>query len=327
MAVAGLVIPTACGAVEQPSAVSPEVTAQLERIAQEHDGEVYYLGESFSGLPLTHAELSSGRSFFVYGSCNPGTHGGCAPPVQIQQTPIASPARYDTPWRGCVRLTIRGVPAAQFDGFEVYTGNALVKIYARSFGESKRAAAALRPVGGGDARAPLPAPTIDIEQALRECALESVPAKLAELRRYAKGPLYWLGLEFEGHPLARAEGDGHWARFLYGACVSPEPTDAACWPPVTVEQRPLDQFRPASWSPAVTCATLRIRGAPAALVRSAHELVLFTGDVALRLQGEDLDLSRRAADTVRALDQAVAQATLPAPPDTLEQVLQRTCPG
>ncbi|HEV8686114.1 MAG TPA: hypothetical protein VGQ84_02500 [Gaiellaceae bacterium] len=327
---AALLIATACGAAQQSASVSPEIEGELERIARVEKGPIYYLGRSFAGLPLRRAEVSERGALFIYGECRgegTGESFQCTgPQIQLQQTPIASPARYNTPWRGCLRTTIRGVPAAQFDGFEVYTGDVLVKIYANTFRQSKAAALALRPVGRDDSLQPLPSPAIEVEQPLRQCALESLDAKLAELRRESQGTLYWVGREFENHPLARAEGGGRWARFSYGACVQPVQTDAGCWPPLTVEISPLAQFRPSGWNAAIACTALRVRGAWAADVPRANELVLFTGAHSVRLQGANHDLRRRAADALRPFDQQAAE-TLPAPPGTLEQELRRVCSG
>jgi predicted alpha/beta hydrolase len=319
-----------CGATAGPGATRGEIEAKLERIARQTEEPIYYLGRSFSGLPLTHAAASRHGALFVYGECRPRRSGErvhcTGPQVQLQQTLIASPERYDTPWRGCVRTTVRGVPAGQFDGFEVYTGEALVTIYARDFDEAKRAAAALRPVGRRTSSgAPLPPPTIDVERALRECALESLDAKLAELRREKAGPLYWVGREFEGHPLRVAEGDGSWARFLYGACVRLAAGHAACWPPLTIEVTRAGEFRPAGWHPSIRCTSFRTRGASTALMLDSHGLVLFTGEIAVRLGGEDVALFRRAAEALRELDQEAAPAALPPAEASIEAQLRRTC--
>ena len=43
----------------------------------------FYLGDTFLGLPVTHAEGDQKRGLVVYGDCEPG-ESGCAPPVQVQ---------------------------------------------------------------------------------------------------------------------------------------------------------------------------------------------------------------------------------------------------
>jgi hypothetical protein len=40
---------------------------------------VYWLGESFDGLPLTY----STERLLVYGDCEPESDTGCAPPLQL----------------------------------------------------------------------------------------------------------------------------------------------------------------------------------------------------------------------------------------------------
>jgi hypothetical protein len=122
---------------------------------------LYWVGESFDGLPLTHAETPGpGRGVVAYGTCEPpgGTDGGCAVPLQIQHFPFTS-----VPWpqaRGCSRLRpARGVPTVRHDGFVLFTGQMVVKIYSRSPAEDRRVAELLRPANRpGRAGAPLPAP-------------------------------------------------------------------------------------------------------------------------------------------------------------------------
>lgn len=132
---------------------------------------------AFEGLPLTHAEGSQAPvtpgptptverapggpgpppppargPFFVYGECNGEGDGEAfhctGPQVQLQHWPIASPSRYPD-YFSCTRTTIRGVPAAQFDGFEIYIGRALIRIYAPNQSQARRAAGALSDVLAG----------------------------------------------------------------------------------------------------------------------------------------------------------------------------------
>ena len=55
-----------------------------------HAYRLYYLGNSFHGLPLTHVGRGSGREpdrswYFIYGTCEPEPgQEGCAPPLDIQ---------------------------------------------------------------------------------------------------------------------------------------------------------------------------------------------------------------------------------------------------
>ena len=163
------------------SRATEPVTAPAE---VRHQG-LYYLGESFDGLPLTHAESSADRKgFFVYGTCEPppGSEGGCAPPLQVQNFPLARrhPSMFEvapgTPAR-CRRTRVRGVPAAVFEttdgALEVYAGETVVVVSARP-GQTMRAARALRRYGSGGDGVPadLPAPPSGVEETLRRCASE-----------------------------------------------------------------------------------------------------------------------------------------------------------
>lgn len=81
-------------------------------------GPIYYLGESFEQLRLTHAEASGSRAFFAYGGCDTriGTDpGGCSVPLQLQN------------------VTCPG-------------GRTAVAIFGGGGGLARRAARALRPV-------------------------------------------------------------------------------------------------------------------------------------------------------------------------------------
>jgi hypothetical protein len=344
-----------CGAEERSDGSSAELSEELERIDRESDRPVYWLGPSFEGLPLTHSEGSlraerpaptvtrapgvpgppsapARGPFFVYGECNGEGDGDsfhCAgPQIQLQHWPIASPSRYGEDV-SCTRTTIRGVPAAQFDGFEIYVGRSLVRIYAPNQAQARRAAAALRAIDGSSSpNEPLPPPAIDVGGALRRCAADSLDAKLAELREHAEVPLLWAGRTFEELPLFRAEGDGRLARFMYGGCETPE-VAGSCYPSLTIEVTPVADRRPADWRAVregiVRCERLRIRGAEAAFLRSAEELYVFTGLATVLLRGPELPLLRRAADALRPFHGGAGSEQLPPPSQEVRDELQRVC--
>jgi hypothetical protein len=324
---AAAVLAAGCGTPTERPAGPADLRVPLEEIERRSELPAYWLGRSFEGLPLTHADAQR-NAFFVYGECRgegTGDSWRCTgPQVQLQHWPVETVHRYGQ-WRGCTRTTIRGVPAAQFDGFEIYTGRVMVKIYAPNQAQARRAAELLRPLRQSAAPTePLPPPAIDVADPLRQCALDSIDDKLHEVEREAQIPLLWLGRRFEMQPLFRVDGNGRWVRFLYGACKTPD-VPGSCWPPVTLELSPLADFRPAGWAPGVRCRRLGIRGAEAALVPAAHELVVFTGVIAVRLQGPDLDSLERAARALEPLDAATEQAQLTAPPDDLAAELRRVC--
>ena len=60
----------------------------------------YWVGKSFAGLELTYAETYQGRfATLIYGTCEPPSDGGCAPPLEIQNVRCTS---------GSVTVTIFG---------------------------------------------------------------------------------------------------------------------------------------------------------------------------------------------------------------------------
>jgi hypothetical protein len=193
----------------------------------------------------------------------------------------------------------------------------------------RRAAAALRTIdGSAGPGAPLPPPAIDVDRGLERCALESLDGKLRELSERAQFPLLWTGRRFEELPLFRAEGDGRLVRFMYGGCKTPEAA-GSCWPALTIEMSPVADHHPAEWRAVragwMKCDRLRIRGAEAALLSGAHELVVFTGGVAVELQGPDLALLRRAAEALRPFKGTATSEQLPPPSDELRDELERVC--
>jgi hypothetical protein len=139
----------------------------LEELRRSKPKDTYFLGESFEGYELEHAE----PGFFVYGTCDPAPDSGCGPPVQIQHIPYRS---HD--WeiaQGCRRAgTIRGVPAIHHDTYIALTRGWFVKIYATSGAQTKRAFGALRSLDGRIARGdPLPRARAGVIRAvLRACA-------------------------------------------------------------------------------------------------------------------------------------------------------------
>jgi len=72
-----------CAHDERPS------EEDIRKIARQADGPVYYVGMSFEGLPLTHADgpqaARPSEAAFGYGDCEPtGSEGGCPLPLDIQ---------------------------------------------------------------------------------------------------------------------------------------------------------------------------------------------------------------------------------------------------
>jgi hypothetical protein len=145
---------------------SGEKKASVESLKDDTGLPMYYAGDSFAGLPLTHAEgwgSPAGQPFFAYGTCEQPKGidaGGCAPPIEIQH--FRFDARAWTLAKGCGRLReLRGVPAAHHDGLVLFTGTIVVKIYARTPAEVRRVALALRGVNTRTAAGAALAPPSD----------------------------------------------------------------------------------------------------------------------------------------------------------------------
>lgn len=109
--------------------------------------KLYYLGNSFEGYRLTHAEAGGGRALFAYGDCESPVgyvDGGCTVPLQLQErfTPGAGSPPCP-PGPGQARRS-RDDAAALL----VVAGSTMIQIYAHDIPRARRAARALRPVAG-----------------------------------------------------------------------------------------------------------------------------------------------------------------------------------
>ncbi len=110
---------------------------------------LYWLGTSFEGLELASIDgpsRSDGTISFVYGTCSTerGTDGGCAPPIEIQATPLCRHVRAvarNPIWR---HRRVRGAPVGQIDAAVLFSRKAQVKLYARDQKVALRALKALR---------------------------------------------------------------------------------------------------------------------------------------------------------------------------------------
>jgi hypothetical protein len=115
--------------------------------ARRFDGfPLYWLGDRFEGLPLTHLELANGRGFATlhYGSCTPSGayEPSCTDPLQLQISPLCLHLREvarDQVWR---RRRIRGAPVGTIDSAPVLLSQRVqVKVY---IGEGATPGLALR---------------------------------------------------------------------------------------------------------------------------------------------------------------------------------------
>ena len=153
----------------------PQVVAELRA---DQGSAIYWLGDSYRGLPLVHVENFGTRTDFIYGDCTPGPPGSdepsCVPPIDIQQWRLRDrhPSLFVGP--SCRRLTVRGVPAGNFHRaggeFELYTGSSTVVIFTDGRRSIRQIAQALVPInargGPGD---PLPPPPASVADALSVC--------------------------------------------------------------------------------------------------------------------------------------------------------------
>lgn len=123
--------------------------------------ELYYPGLEFEGLPLVHVEERNdtptaeeplvGRWVtFVYGECEPGVEGRCAPPLQVQVWPASLRNRDVQPFAPDREPDVRGVPAAFYgDRLELETGRSTVVLFGSDRAQLLRAASALRGINVG----------------------------------------------------------------------------------------------------------------------------------------------------------------------------------
>ena len=134
-----------------------------ERAQNEAGVRIYWLGESFEGLPLTRADVDGPRrAALTYGECDGESEGfdsfRCTgPQIQIQHFPFTAVG-----WRiasGCRTLpTVRGVPTLRHDGLVLVTGDGIVKVYARNAAQDLRVARSVTPINDPVSRLPPPTP-------------------------------------------------------------------------------------------------------------------------------------------------------------------------
>jgi hypothetical protein len=153
----------ALGAVRIFTSGGTTLGAALGQLRNSHP---YYVGRIFESLPISRIDRQDDVVTFYYGSCKRRC-------VQVQQRPLEghNPVAYlkTTKSLPCTRTMLRGVPAARFEGLEVYTGDRTVSLFARTPGEELRMAAALRRLGERTPRR-LPPPARDLTRGLAACA-------------------------------------------------------------------------------------------------------------------------------------------------------------
>jgi hypothetical protein len=103
------------------------------------DFTLYYLGDSFRGLPLTEVDVSRAFGYrnwtFIYGECTPvdGSEPSCSPPLQIQNWSICArfPARYaGQAGRAPATVRVHGARTLRAGGgTDLYTGRTAVVLF------------------------------------------------------------------------------------------------------------------------------------------------------------------------------------------------------
>ena len=119
----------------------------IEDARQFEQFSLFWLGEEYEELPLTHISYASSEKvfLFVYGSCNPRGGGGCAPPLSL----TIEPCSHERP-EAEAPFEIRGARAefSRAGHLRVWTRDVTVTVFAEP-GLAKEAANALRPVSEG----------------------------------------------------------------------------------------------------------------------------------------------------------------------------------
>jgi hypothetical protein len=108
----------------------------IEDARQFDQFSLFWLGEEFEGLPLTNIVHAKSEKvvIFVYGSCDPGREGGCAPPISLR----IEPCSHEPPGRSLSLdsagspFDIRGAQAAfsRAGHLKVWTRDVTVSVYA-----------------------------------------------------------------------------------------------------------------------------------------------------------------------------------------------------
>lgn len=141
-----------------------QITWTIEDAKAFTDFPLYWLGESYEGLPLTkiiryrydpEPPISPIEAenivLFIYGSCTPGPESGCAPPLSIRVEPycMKPPERIATAVRG-TPFEVRGAVAEQIAGdLRIWTEEVSVKVFTEGAASQVEAVEKLRLVSEG----------------------------------------------------------------------------------------------------------------------------------------------------------------------------------
>ncbi len=177
-AVTGVALPLldGGGGGEAQPASAGQIRWTIDDARQFTEFPLYWLGESYEGLPLTKIiryrydpeppipPIEAENSVtFIYGSCTPGPESGCAPPLSIRVEPycMKPPERIAPAVRG-TPFEVRGAVAEQISGdLRIWAGEVSVKVFTEGAASQVEAVEKLRLVSEGPegALAPLGPPT------------------------------------------------------------------------------------------------------------------------------------------------------------------------
>lgn len=188
LAISVLVVLAAVGAVIGSGSISTDLPAPKSTFSSTQTKafrqfELYNAGSEVAGLSLV-ATLRSDQPranwvSFIYGECDAGQDGGCAPPAEVQIWPacLRNPAvfvknlellRAEDP------IILRGVPAIFYEGgtrLEIQTGRSTVVIFGQSRELVSRIASDLEGVNLAVSRTQgLPAPVPGAETGTLRCS-------------------------------------------------------------------------------------------------------------------------------------------------------------
>jgi hypothetical protein len=143
------------GGASAPLASAGQLSWTIEDARQFDEFPLYWLGDSYEGLPLTKviryqyepeppipAETAENVVLFIYGSCTPTGEGGCPPPLSIRVEPYceAPPEIFSPAVRQGTPFEIRDATAEQIAGhLRVWTDDAAITIYAANLAQTEAA--------------------------------------------------------------------------------------------------------------------------------------------------------------------------------------------
>ncbi|MSO95070.1 MAG: hypothetical protein EXQ81_04655 [Thermoleophilia bacterium] len=305
---------------------APSLSEQMAQVEQTE--KAWWLGRTFDGLPVTHAETASGDRVddLGYGACqrfghrlDPFTSTRCGYPLWMQVRRRKYALSLDDIPRlldgSCVRTTVRSAPVVVGQsGAVLYSGVLAIAVLGRP-GQVGRALLRLRPTRGTAAFEP---PTLGVE-ALANCVTRAhpfipLPERFASLHRMPGLPLAWVGRWFEGGQLTGAGLTGKTAVLSYTSCGRASDL-GSCRETISFSSERFDQQTIRAALSGATCRSFSSSGATG--VAWARDLAgetgvgafLFTGDTVISFANQ-IRLEKIPIATV----EAVTRLVRPLPP-------------